>query len=711
MLLWGFAPNLHAQLDDLMIVEYVDWDPGNGLAIKIYNPTSSTINLSGYTVSVYNNGNSSPTNNVALSGTLAPSGVLVVGNSGYPCPVNVTIGGGVNGDDCVALRKGTQFVDMINLYGTHVAPRVGSVSNGLFHKRIVRENSNCLRYSFTDGTSVNSWPSTSAISVQGWVVSAPACLGLSTTAYNPAPAVIQESRSICQGDSTLVGGAYHKVAGTYYDTISSIRFCDSVLQVDLFVAPMPQGVQNLQICSGDSIFLQNAFRSSSGVYRDTLASGNCDSVVVTTLQVLSSYNSSNSMTICSGDSVLVNGRYRKAAGTFMDTLVAQNGCDSILSTQLYVMPAFNVARSLKICEGDSVFLENDWQQAAGVYRDTLLAGGGCDSLVVTTLSIYPIPETLRGMTICSNDSIFLEGRFRKISGNYRDTLTGPVGCDSILVTRLTVASLLQGSRTLELCQGDSLYLQGSWQKTPGVYHDTVRSLGGCDSVIATELKFLSHPTETYVLQYCSGDSAVINGNAWYSDTTIQISKHGGVGACDSMVTFQLNFTEVMADFDIGYLEQDLFTVYFDNYSQGPQLSYTWDFGDGESAVNSTPSHTYRQAGSYLVTLAVESPGGCMDTLVKPVTIEIPEPIEEYMKVPNVFTPNGDGSNDFFKVDGNGWPVFSIHIYNRWGTLIYESSDINFQWDGKHNGQECADGTYMFIVQGNEDIKGFVTLLR
>ena len=135
-ILIGFVLTINAfgQVDDLMIVEYVDWDPGNGLAIKIYNPTSSVINLSGYAVGVYNNGNLSPGNSVNLSGSLAAGDVLVVGNAGYPCSKDVIIGGGVNGNDVVALLKGGVYVDMISKVG------VGYGDNkGLFYlNRLIR---------------------------------------------------------------------------------------------------------------------------------------------------------------------------------------------------------------------------------------------------------------------------------------------------------------------------------------------------------------------------------------------------------------------------------------------------------------------------------------------------------------------------------------------------------------------------------------------
>jgi gliding motility-associated-like protein len=71
-----------------------------------------------------------------------------------------------------------------------------------------------------------------------------------------------------------------------------------------------------------------------------------------------------------------------------------------------------------------------------------------------------------------------------------------------------------------------------------------------------------------------------------------------------------------------------------------------------------------------------------------------------LDVPNVFTPNADGYNDFFTIDANGISKFSIVIYNRWGSVVFKSEDINNSWDGNN----VTDGTYFYIIHA-ESING------
>ncbi len=81
-------------------------------------------------------------------------------------------------------------------------------------------------------------------------------------------------------------------------------------------------------------------------------------------------------------------------------------------------------------------------------------------------------------------------------------------------------------------------------------------------------------------------------------------------------------------------------------------------------------------------------------------------------IPNIFTPNQDGINDFFKVTICD-KIMKTIIYNRWGNKVFETEKDNHYWDGRTtSGIECDDGTYFYILETKEkNIKGFVQLIR
>lgn len=73
--------------------------------------------------------------------------------------------------------------------------------------------------------------------------------------------------------------------------------------------------------------------------------------------------------------------------------------------------------------------------------------------------------------------------------------------------------------------------------------------------------------------------------------------------------------------------------------------------------------------------------------------------QETVNIPNVFSPNQDGVNDFFQVRSSGYSTLKCSIFDRYGGLVYEFYGLNGSWDGHtHAGMECVEGTYFVIVQ-------------
>ena len=96
-------------------------------------------------------------------------------------------------------------------------------------------------------------------------------------------------------------------------------------------------------------------------------------------------------TICFGDSALINGTWQFAPGVYSQTLLTAQGCDSTEVITLVVNPIDISNAQIFICEGDSAFLENAWQTESGFYVDVFNNQFGCDSAVVTSLTVNTLP--------------------------------------------------------------------------------------------------------------------------------------------------------------------------------------------------------------------------------------------------------------------------------------------------------------------------------
>jgi gliding motility-associated-like protein len=146
-------------------------------------------------------------------------------------------------------------------------------------------------------------------------------------------------------------------------------------------------------------------------------------------------------------------------------------------------------------------------------------------------------------------------------------------------------------------------------------------------------------------------------------------------------------------------------VLIDDQSTGGDTCY-WDFGDGNELVVvgcGDVSNLYDGVGTYQVTQIVVNNGGCSDTITYDVYI-IPNTT---VYIPNAFTPNGNGTNDFFFAYGEYLDDFHMMVFDRWGNLIFESRDQSVGWDGKANGGKLIvqEDTYVYVVTYTEEFSG------
>ena len=123
----------------------------------------------------------------------------------------------------------------------------------------------------------------------------------------------------------------------------------------------------------------------------------------------------------------------------------------------------------------------------------------------------------------------------------------------------------------------------------------------------------------------------------------------------------------------------------------PHQVISWDFGDGASSSEASPTHTYTRKGKYTVTLTVLDNSGCL--IIQSKTLDI---LNYFIQIPNVFTPNGDQLNDTFFPKFRFITHLKLQVMNTWGELIYRSRDVDdLGWDGTVAGQKAPEGTYVY----------------
>jgi gliding motility-associated-like protein len=169
--------------------------------------------------------------------------------------------------------------------------------------------------------------------------------------------------------------------------------------------------------------------------------------------------------------------------------------------------------------------------------------------------------------------------------------------------------------------------------------------------------------------------------------------------------------------DTIYLSNPTITVSFPDTSEALMTNWEWDFGDTATLANLNPAqHIYQRTGAFNISLTFTDLNSCDTTIQHTIYVKIAE-----LKIPNVFTPNGDGKNDQFMIQiaGNAEADYrdaylgtELIIFDRWGKKVFQKNNYpSAEWDGGN----LANGVYFYILKcqgqfGDEVFKGSVTIM-
>ncbi len=252
---------------------------------------------------------------------------------------------------------------------------------------------------------------------------------------------------------------------------------------------------------------------------------------------------------------------------------------------------------------------------------------------------------------------------------------------------------------------DAYVLSEQRPAAPTVSGDT-SVCGGSPAVVYTAS---GNANSTYTWNISGGtfvgdsttQSVTVNWNNGITTGTLSVIENSASGTCASASSGLFTITFIpspIAGFDTltnGPLNQ---IVAFIDTSSGA-TSWQWTFGNGNTSTLQNPTQNYPLAGEYEIEQIVQNGFGCTDTA------RITLRIEEGIIIPNVFSPNNDGVNDWFYIPNTGMKEFSIEIFNRWGTKLWETTAPEIRWDGRTTaGVLVPDGTYFFILKA-ESISG------
>jgi gliding motility-associated-like protein len=424
--------------------------------------------------------------------------------------------------------------------------------------------------------------------------------------------------------------------------------------------------QNPIICKGRTFSFNNKNYTLAGTYRDTIFRCNplCDSIIVINLKVIQPTLQNQALKICAGDSVKVGTRFYSKTGTYTDSLKTVAGCDSIVLTTLTVNPLVTTNQKIVICEGDVYKLGDSSYMKKGTYRNKLKSTLGCDSIVVTELTVNTRTEKMLEATICPGKIYRFGSKILTQAGVYTDTIRrrAPL-CDSIVTVKLTLSNLPEIAENITICRNDSIYIRGRLFNGGGAYRDTLKSFsGGCDTVVVTNIKL-------------SNLSVNLGPD-------LEIEKGDSVKLTATLSGGQNN------------------------------IKWTWSPPRDLSCLKcGNPTSKPLRTVTYIVE-ARDTTGNCAvkDNIV--ISVKACEKIF----IPTAFSPNNDGTNDMFIAYGANCAkqIKKMAIFSRGGQMVFNKQNLALNspsngWDGTFNNKLLPTDVYVYVMEiefGDGEVKTF-----
>jgi CHU_C Type IX secretion signal domain len=420
---------------------------------------------------------------------------------------------------------------------------------------------------------------------------------------------------------------------------------------------------------------------------------------------------STNQSICANDSLFFNQKWLKTAGIYKDTLPTTVGCDTILTLNLAVSPLVLSNKTASFCAGDSLFFNQKWLKTAGIYKDTLPATVGCDTILTLNLAISPLPmaEILGDSTFCAGDSTILFTQdFPKIkwsngktdpaitvskSGKIYLKIENSSGCsavDSINITELPI------EKPQILTQNPSCFGKNDGQ---------ISWTSSANTLVFLENKSVPNDSSWQNLSAKIFQFRVETADGCTFDTTVSIEN-------PSPLLLDLPANLTINQGDSVKIEPVLvnFTINVGQWS--PQ---NWVVCPTCPMIFATPD-----TSGWLRFLATDSLGCAAIDSTFITILEGEYPIY----APTVISPNGDGLNDGFTFFAHPvfWKIREMQVFSRWGELVFSTKNItpnieSLGWNGFFRGKVVnpAVFTVTAILEnkngGQKNWAGTVTIIR
>jgi gliding motility-associated-like protein len=385
-----------------------------------------------------------------------------------------------------------------------------------------------------------------------------------------------------------------------------------------------------------------------------------------------------SATICEGNTYQFGSFTYNATGIYTDVLQSISGCDSAdVLLDLTVLPSINTQLNYFLCDGSSIVLpDGTMTTQAGVFPFFYTTNNGCDSTVTVEVILSNSYNGTEFKKICQGETLtFPDGQLIFTAGIYDFLGTTVQGCDSNLTITLAVLDTFFEQKTAIVCES-SLFLMpdGTFASQSGSFIYRYKNSEGCDSTLQIDLTVL--------------DSVLVNKNTTICANEVYVLPDGNLATESGL--FAYNYTRINGCDSTFVLDLKILLVRDTSLEALVSQGIPYQLPDGTTIRDSNLVKDY----------VLKTTQGC-DSIVH---LKL-RYVFYNVFIPNAFSPNEDGINDFFTIfaDPDVKIIHQLNIYDRWGELIFINknfapNEASLGWNGQFRNRKSASGVYTYWAE-------------
>lgn len=354
---------------------------------------------------------------------------------------------------------------------------------------------------------------------------------------------------------TYPDGFSQVIAGdtTHTSNLTSIHNCDSIIITNVTVLPVYNATENVSACENSTYTYPDGFSetitASTSHTSNLLTVSNCDSVVTTNVVMLPAFATGEHVTACENAAYTYPDGFSEvitASTSHTSNLLSINNCDSVVTTNVTLLPAYNIPESVSACENSTYTYPDGFSEtitASTTHTSNLLSVSNCDSIIVTTLTLLPAYNLAENVFACENSTYTYPDGFSETitaSTAHTSNLLSVSNCDSIIVTNVTMTSNFTATENITACENSQVTYPDGVVETillNSSHTSSLLSVAGCDSIIITNVTMLLPTTFAQNIGACENSTFIFpDGSSQVITSTIQQSSIlTGANGCDSTV--------------------------------------------------------------------------------------------------------------------------------------------------------------------------------